>query len=176
MPAQDNKAIVSNFLDQLWNHRDKSVIGANISDDYVDHTPPPKASDDKIQGPEAFSNAFDNLVNQDFPDIQLTIVDQITEGDKVASILTWKSTALKFTMTGIGIDRIDDSGKIIENWNTLDVLYRVINLLGMPDPLHVDPHHGPGPGPGPKPPLSPCIQTGDCDDGFVCSDGQCTRG
>jgi predicted ester cyclase len=67
-----------------------------------------------------------------FPDIQLTVEDQVAEGDKV--VTRWRGemthtgklmgaapTGQRVTITGITIDRFED-GKVVEAWRSMDML------------------------------------------------------
>jgi predicted SnoaL-like aldol condensation-catalyzing enzyme len=172
MSTKHNKDISRRFLEELWNKKNVSIINELIADTYIDHTPPPNSMDEKLQGPAAFNQLFTALQDA-FSDIRVSIGDQIAQHDRVATPVTWVYTLKSndssivsqvVTIMGIGIDRIH-SGKIVENWNTLDVTYRLINLLGIPDPLSP---------PAPPPPQS-CAK--GCDPGYVCqSDGYCHRG
>jgi predicted SnoaL-like aldol condensation-catalyzing enzyme len=181
MPEEDNAALVAFFLDELWNQRNVDIIDQLLADTYVDHTPPANAVDQEVQGPETLKRFFEAL-HLDFSSIHVSIEDQIAKGDKVMTRVTWEctpksddpSTALPVTVMGVGVDRIDH-GKIVENWNTLDVLYRLHNLLGgpvgtMPPPVSPKP-----PPVSPKPPLPPCGPHHKCSPGFICQKGICQR-
>ncbi|SRR6266487_5063642 len=160
MATDDNKDLSRRFLEELWNQKNKSIIDELLADTYVDHTPPPQ------QGTEALKGLFDAL-QQGFSDIRASIEDQIAEEDKVMTRVTWECTlksdhpspASQVTVMGVGIDRID-GGKIVENWNTLDVLYRLVNLLDSGIP---------------KPPPPRCVHNNDCGPGFICQFGGCNR-
>jgi predicted ester cyclase len=67
-----------------------------------------------------------------FPDMQLTVEDQVAEGDKV--VTRWRGvmthtgklmgaapTGRRVTITGITIDRFEE-GKIVEAWRSMDML------------------------------------------------------
>jgi predicted ester cyclase len=67
-----------------------------------------------------------------FPDIQLTVEDQVAEGDKV--VTRWRGemthtgrlagaapSGRRVAITGITIDRFED-GKIVEAWRSMDML------------------------------------------------------
>ena len=67
-----------------------------------------------------------------FPDIKITVEEQIAEGDLVATRWTAKGThkgelmgiaptGKESTVTGVTIDKIKD-GKIVESWNNWDTL------------------------------------------------------
>ncbi len=75
-----------------------------------------------------------------FPDFHLTIEDQIAEGDKVVTRVTFHGTHLgtlrgaaptgtRVTYTGIAIDRIVD-GKVVEGWHEADEV-AMLRQLGM---------------------------------------------
>jgi predicted ester cyclase len=67
-----------------------------------------------------------------FPDMKLTVEDQVAEGDKV--VTRWRGemthtgelagaapTGRRVTITGITIDRLED-GQIVEAWRSMDTL------------------------------------------------------
>jgi steroid delta-isomerase-like uncharacterized protein len=67
-----------------------------------------------------------------FPDLQLTVEDQIAEGDKVATrwqatmthqgeLMGTPATGRRATLSGITIDRFE-AGKIVEAWRSMDML------------------------------------------------------
>jgi steroid delta-isomerase-like uncharacterized protein len=77
-----------------------------------------------------------------FPDLKITVEAQIAEGDLV--VTRWSSTGThegdlpglpashnKVTVTGIGIDRIEN-GKIVEGWNNWDTLGMMQQLGAVP--------------------------------------------
>jgi predicted ester cyclase/quercetin dioxygenase-like cupin family protein len=127
--AEENKAIVRHFIEELWNKRNKGVIDEVIDDNYINHDPayPYK----HVPGPEGVESFF-ALYGFAFPDLHITIEDMITQGDKVVWRWTASGTHKGYlmdipptnkpvTVTGIGISRIL-SGKIIEDWVNWDTL------------------------------------------------------
>ena len=77
-----------------------------------------------------------------FPDMQITIEDQIAEGDKAAVRVTIRGThqgafmdipptGKQVSMTGIGIDRFKD-GKFVESWFNEDDLGLMQQLGAIP--------------------------------------------
>jgi predicted ester cyclase len=77
-----------------------------------------------------------------FPDLRLTVEDQVAEGDKV--VTRWRCemthlgelggaspTGKRVTISGITIDRFED-GKIVEAWRSMDTLalLRGIGAIG----------------------------------------------
>lgn len=163
--AKNIKRVSRHFLNKLWNEKDKYVIDELIADNFVDHTPPPSSGDISTPGPDFYKQVYTAIQNELF-NIHVSIKDQIAEGDKVVTHIAWEFTLKSndkppvagkvITATGVGIDRIE-GGKIVENWNTLDVLFRLINALGLPDPFS-DPNT-------PTPPIS-C--SAGCGPGYYC--------
>ncbi len=177
MTREYNKRIVRRLAKKLWNKKNKDIIDELIADDYVDRTTPPSSADVELAGPERFKQVFTEI-QKEFFSIHVYIKDQIAEDDKVVTCMTWECTVKSnddplaagqvFTLQGIGIDRIDN-GKIVENWNTLDALYRLINLLSLHDPF-IDPDT---PAPDDR-----CDDDGDCGGKklkFRCLLGRCQR-
>ena len=79
-----------------------------------------------------------------FPDMRLSVEDQVAEGDKVVTRWTGEMTHLgelagaaptgnRVTISGITIDRFED-GKIVEAWRSMDMLsvLREIGALDAP--------------------------------------------
>jgi predicted SnoaL-like aldol condensation-catalyzing enzyme len=164
MGTEDNKDLSQRFLEELWNQKNLSILDKLLADAYVDHTPPLEPLGP--QGPEALKRLFEAL-RQVSSDIRVSIEDQIAEEDKVTNRLTWECTfesgdpptASQVIVMGVGIDRIDDD-KIAESWNTLDVPYRLLNVLKpiaqMPQPRH-------------------CDRRNPCPPGYICRNGICLR-
>lgn len=177
MSTEDNKLISRRFLEKLWNEQDKYIIDELIADSYSDYTTPPYSNDDALQGPETFKKVS-RAIQKAFFSIHATIKEQIAEGDKVVNHIIWECTLKReddptragqiVTDRGIGIDRIND-GLIVENWNTLDILYRLISQFNLADPF-IDPDVA-------KPPAVACDPKNpmSCIPGFKCVNGKCVR-
>jgi SnoaL-like polyketide cyclase len=174
---EDNKDISRSFLEDVWNREDgavnEAIIDKLIAPTYVDHTPPCSLSSEELQGPEKFKQVV-KTIRDNFFAIRVSIESQIAEDDRVVNLVTWQCTlksdddpptaAQVVTVMGVGIDRIDEDGQIVEGWNFFDIPYRLINRLGLPCPLVP-------PGPAPTPP--PCKPGGKCDPGYMCQFNQC---
>jgi predicted ester cyclase len=79
-----------------------------------------------------------------FPDLELTIEDQVAEGDEVVTRFTARGThrgelmgipptGRKVVVTGISIDRLVN-GKTVESWTNYDVLSMMQQLGIIPMP------------------------------------------
>jgi steroid delta-isomerase-like uncharacterized protein len=122
---EENKAIARHFLDELWNRSNFVLVDQLLASDYDGH------SSTVIRGPEG-AMEFVPRLRIAFPDFQFSILDQIAEGDKVATRWAICGThegefqgippsGKRMEMTGITIFRIAN-GKLIEGWTNEDVL------------------------------------------------------
>ena len=123
----DNKTIVRRYYEELLNTGDISNIENYITDDYEE-------VHDGVRYKLGINGAREHIigVRQVYPDIKLTIENQISEGEWVASIYsvtgTFKNewlgitpTGEKITYTGVNVDRLKD-GKIIEHGGAANLL------------------------------------------------------
>ncbi len=85
--SEENKAIVRRYWEEGFNKGDLSVMDEVISPDFVRTTTGGRI----VRGIE---NAKHSITSEraSFPDLQVTIEDQIAEGDKVVSQVTWRGT------------------------------------------------------------------------------------
>ena len=137
--TEKNKAIARRSLEEIWSQGKMDVIDELIAADCVLHNP---AFPD-IHGPEGYKQLVAD-VRSAFPDLRLTVYDQIAEGDKVVTRWTLTGThkgdfmgipptGVQVTVTGIDIDRIA-GGKIVEEWTNDDVL-GLMQQLGVIPPI-----------------------------------------
>jgi predicted ester cyclase len=94
-------------------------------------------------GPEGDKHAV-NLYHSAFPDVQITVEDQIAEGDKVVTRWTGRGTHQgefmgvppsdnRVEITGITINRVSE-GKLAEAWAIYDALGMMQQIGAMPSP------------------------------------------
>jgi steroid delta-isomerase-like uncharacterized protein len=137
--AEDNKALVRRWFDEVWNKGRADAIDEMFARDGIAHG----LSDDPaspLRGPKGFL-PFHAQFREAFPDIVVVVEDQIAEGDKVAvrcsvhgkhagDSLGFKATQAPVEFTGMTIVRIKDS-KIVEAWNNFDFMkmYRQLGAI-----------------------------------------------
>ena len=110
------------------------------SDRYVAHQPD---GSEEERGPEDVKQ-FLRQYREAFPDLEITIEEQIAEGDKV--VTRWASrgihqgefrgiapTSNEVRLTGIGIFRFSE-GKVVESWDNFDQLGMLQQLGAIPSP------------------------------------------
>lgn len=132
---EENKAVARRFLYELWNHSNFAVVDELLARDYDGH------SSTVIRGPDG-AVVFIPRLRTAFPDFQFTVLDQIAEGDKVAT--RWKivgthegqfqgmpPSGKRVEMTGITIFRFAN-GKLIDGWTNEDVLGMLQQIRAVP--------------------------------------------
>lgn len=130
MTPEAMKELVRRALFQPWNDGNLTAFEEGCAANYKHADGRDKTT--MKQGIEA--------VRQAFPDLYVSVDDQIVEGDKVVTRWTAHgthqgshygvpATGKKMKNTGIGIDRIVD-GKIVESWGSSDEL-SVFRQLGL---------------------------------------------
>jgi len=133
-----NKEMVHRVYDQALNNGNFAPLEESVDASFVRHGNP------QVKGPEGLKGLI-TMHRNAFPDISMTIDDQIAEGDKVVSrwtavgthtgeMMGIPPTGKKATVTGISIDRIAD-GKIVEEWENFDELgmMQQLGLIPMPE-------------------------------------------
>jgi steroid delta-isomerase-like uncharacterized protein len=120
MSLQENKAIVRQYLEAVWNKKNLAVIDEFIAPDLVQHV------HNVSPGREGIIKFF-NMIYSSFSDAHLTIEDILAEDDKVMWRFTVRAThtgpfrgilptGKSFTLTGMAMTRMRD-GQMVENWN-----------------------------------------------------------
>jgi len=130
--TEKNKAITRCLFEEVWNQGKLDVIDEIFATDYVGHT----AGSPDILGPEDLKQ-YVTMTCTTFPDLKITVEDQIAEGDKVVTRWTatgtHKPTGVQATWTGISFFRIA-GGKIVERWKSMDTLGMMQQLGVIPAP------------------------------------------
>ena len=116
MGEETAKTIVRDYFHQLLNQHDVAVCDELLAPEYVDHdapagTPPGSAS----------TKMFDTALMNDYPDIQVQMIDILAEANKVAARLIWQGThrqsGAPLHQIGIVMVRLNDQGQITERWS-----------------------------------------------------------
>jgi steroid delta-isomerase-like uncharacterized protein len=135
--SEDLKAVARQVI-EIFNTGNLDLADDVIADDYVGHDP---TSPEPLQGRDAFK-AQVALYRGAFSDLELTIDDELAEGDRVVTRWTGRgthdgelfgisATGNTTTVTGISISRIAD-GKIVEDWSNWDALGLMQQLGAVP--------------------------------------------
>jgi predicted ester cyclase len=116
--SEKNKA-AARVAFEVWNNGDLERLDRFVSPTVVHHDPYDPHGSQGLVGMKISITRNRNV----YPDLHITIEDQIAEGDKVAT--RWTSTMThngkRVTLKGITIDRFED-GMIVEAWRSMDML------------------------------------------------------
>lgn len=136
--TEANKAISRRVVEEVFNAGRLEAAGELVTPDYVGYDP---AAPEPIKGVEGLKQQVGGYRSA-FPNVQLTIEDQIAEGDRVVTRWTARgthdgelfgisATGKQATVTGMTIDRIVD-GRIAESWDQWDALGLLQQLGAVP--------------------------------------------
>jgi steroid delta-isomerase-like uncharacterized protein len=125
MTTDDNKALVRQFIERVFERGEMAAVDELVADDFVPHTYP--GTTDR----EGLKRAM-GRVSQGLADARFTIEDVLAEGDLVAVRLTsgatqvgefmgMRPTGKRYEIEEIHIFRVAD-GRISEHWHQFDQL------------------------------------------------------
>jgi steroid delta-isomerase-like uncharacterized protein len=138
MFAEENKALVRRYAEEILNQKNLDLFDEIFAPDFVQYGAEPN----QMSGVEDLKQFF-VMMRSGFPDFQVTIEDLFAaEGDKVVLRFTFRGThqgefmgvsptGNQVRMSGIDIFRIAD-GKIVELWNQEDVLGMMQQMGAIP--------------------------------------------
>jgi steroid delta-isomerase-like uncharacterized protein len=135
MSIDANKALVLAIIDEGWNTRRSSIFDELFTSNMVDHSVPrdlPATRDGTRTHAARYWSAF--------PDLHITIDDQIAEGEMVMTrwtahgthtgdLMGLPPTGKPVIVTGIRVDRVF-GGRIAETWAEFDQLGMLQQLGG----------------------------------------------
>ena len=139
MSAEENKTLVRRLIDEVYNQGNLDAADELLATDYVDHNALPGQE----SGLEGYKGVVATL-HSAFPDYEITIEDQVAEGDKVVTRYTGRGThqgelmgiaptGKSVELTGISVQRVS-GGKLVEEWGEWDQLGMMRQLGVIPEP------------------------------------------
>lgn len=131
----DPQAVVSRFYDEVLNGKRLDVFAELAAPGFVEHGDPP------IDGIDGFRSFLETLAHG-LPDVQVTVEDWITSGDRVVArcrisgthrgeLFGHPATGRSIGWTAIHIWRVKD-GRLAERWAEADVLGVIRQLERQP--------------------------------------------
>lgn len=126
--SAETKAIARRFLEEAFNGGNFDVVDELVAPEFVSHD---AAMPEPMIGIEAAKASIAGY-REAFPDLRLTIEQQVAEGEFVTTrwsargthegdLMGIAPTGKQSTVTGITIDRITD-GRFVESWTNWDTL------------------------------------------------------
>jgi steroid delta-isomerase-like uncharacterized protein len=134
--SEINKRVERRLIEEVWSQGEFAVVDELVANDYIGHSSTPA---DETQGREGYKQ-FYMALRRAFPDLQVTVEDQVAEGDRVVTRWTARGThrgefhgipptGRQAAISGITIDRIVN-GKVVECWTNADDL-GMMRMLGV---------------------------------------------
>jgi steroid delta-isomerase-like uncharacterized protein len=125
---EENKAIFRRYIEEVFNQGNLELAD-EIFDRYIAHQPDGSTLE---RGPEDVKR-FIGEFRSAFPDLRISIDEQIAEGDKVVIRVTLRGThqrefrgmaptGREIEVKGITIFRFSEEGKVVESWDSYDQL------------------------------------------------------
>lgn len=137
MSIEENKALVARFVREAEQDGNLELIDELLPPDFVDHTPLPGLPPTR-EGVKALFGALKTA----FPDLVITIREQVAEGDRVVTRKTFNGThqgpflgipasGNRLDLTVIDIIGVRD-GKLVDHLVVLDQMTLLTQLGAMP--------------------------------------------
>jgi steroid delta-isomerase-like uncharacterized protein len=141
--SEENKAVARRIDAEVWNEGRLEVIDELVAGDYVSTV---VGVPEQIRGPQGFRE-FVVTYRTAFPDLHISIDEQIAEGDIVVTrwtgtgthegeLMGIPATGKQVTTAGINIDRIA-GGKLVAGWALFDQLGLLQQIGAIPVPARV---------------------------------------
>jgi steroid delta-isomerase-like uncharacterized protein len=133
MNLETNKKLVRRYFEEAINQRNTAVLADLLSPDFKSYLPTGSSVDAEQYG------KILGISLAAFPDLHVTILDQIAEGDKV--VTRWQAagtqtgpfaglpaTGRVVTVTAMHIHRLEN-GRFVEHWEEFD-MFRLVQQVG----------------------------------------------
>ena len=141
MAAEQNKALIVRFVEELFNRGNMGIVGEIFAPDFIEREQLPPGIPSGREGVKVLTTELRSA----FPDFKATIDDILAEGDKVVIRMTWSGTQkgefMGVPATGkrvsfgvIDIIRITN-GKLVEHWGQMDSMSLMQQLGAIPAPV-----------------------------------------
>ena len=141
MTAEENKALARRELEEIFDARGNLDAAEEIyAPNYISHQP---AGDEDIHGVQAMKQ-FATGMREAFPDLEITIEEQIAEGDRVLTRFRTRGshqgelwgippTGKEVQITNMSLCRIE-GGRMVEEWPAPDRLgmMQQLGVVGRP--------------------------------------------
>ncbi len=140
--SEENKATLRRVTDEVFSQGNLDEVDELFAPNYVLHDPGIPGGE--LRGTESFKQQWVSMFRTAFPDLQLSVEDQVAEGDKVVTRYTGRGTHQgelmgipptdnEVVVSGTIISRVS-GGRIEEEWNNFDALGMMQQLGVIPPP------------------------------------------
>jgi steroid delta-isomerase-like uncharacterized protein len=126
---EENKTLSRREIEEIFSEGKLDVADEMYSSDFVDYD---LVLPQTMNGPEEMKE-YVSMYRSAFPDLEVTLEDQVAEGDKVVNRWTARGThqgeymgvsptGKEVQFAGMHISRVNAEGKIAENWEVYDLM------------------------------------------------------
>ena len=140
MSVQSNKDTFRRYVEEVWKDENLEIADEVFAGKYLSHQSDGTTLE---RGPEDVKK-FVMEYRSAFSGIENIVEDMIGEDDRVMTRWTLRvthtgefrgipATGKRITITGIGIFRFSDDGKVVESWDSLDQLGMLRQLGVVPE-------------------------------------------
>jgi steroid delta-isomerase-like uncharacterized protein len=139
MSAEANKAVARGYIEQVWNEHRPDLVEKYMSEDFLHH-------DDPLVSDRASVKNFIATTLEAFPDLKISIEQEIAEGDLVVQrqtvngtqtgaleLLGLPATGKPVSFKSVYVFRVA-GGKIAELWGVTDAMSMMQQLGVIPIP------------------------------------------
>lgn len=139
MSIEENKAAFRRYVEEVWQSEKLDLVDEIFAEEYTSH----QSDGSILQRTPEDVKSFVKEYRDAFSEIEDTVEDMIGEGDKVVN--RWRleathtgefrgisATGKRITMTGIGIFRFSEDGRVVESWDSMDTLGMMRQLGAIP--------------------------------------------
>src|SRR3970040_1027142 len=140
MSTEQNKALVRQMVEEIFNRGNMSRADEFLAPDFVDREELPPGIPNDREG----TKQLVIMLRSAFPDFKATIHDIVAEGDKVVFRQTWSGThkgefmGIPPTGKSVSFGVIDiiriAGGKFVEHWGQMDSMGMMPQLGAIPTP------------------------------------------
>jgi steroid delta-isomerase-like uncharacterized protein len=141
MSAEQNKALVVRFVEELFNKGNVGIVGEIFAPDFIEHEQLPPGMPSGREGVKVLAS----VLRSAFTDFKATIEDMLAEDDKVVVRMTWSGThkgefmGVPATGKRVSIGVIDiiriTNGKVVEHWGQMDAMGLMQQIGAIPAPV-----------------------------------------
>ena len=140
--SEENKEKMRRVLEEAFGQGKTEVVDEVLDSDFVCWDP--NSETGEIRGAETIKGEIEYFRNA-FPDFFWRVEEQVAEEDRVTTRYTLggthqgeffgvPGTGKRIEITGINIDRFDESGKLVEEWAEYDLLGAMRQMGAIPEP------------------------------------------
>jgi predicted ester cyclase len=138
--SAENEALVRRYVEEVYDQRKLGVVDEIFASNFTLHDPDLPGG---ARGPEGIKRIVETFVDA-FPDLQVSLDDELSSGEKVVTRWTSRGThqgelmgiaptGNRVEVTAVGIWRVAE-GKIAEAWLVFDALGMMQQLGVVPEP------------------------------------------